>query len=53
VVKWHQDKVRKTLKEPVEMEMKEGGGAFDYSIPKEQAAFEEADSLCNMMGSRD
>ncbi len=52
MVKWHQDKVRKTLKEPVEMEMKEGE-AFDYSIPKEQAAFEEADSLCNMMGSRD
>ena len=41
--------MRKTLTEHMEMEMKEGK-AVDYSIPKEQGAFEEAEPLCKMMG---
>ena len=48
-VKWYQDKVRETLTEHAELETKEGR-AIDYSIRKEQAAFEAADPLCQMMG---
>ena len=48
-MKWYQDKVRETLTEHAELETKEGR-AIDYSIRKEQAAFEAADPLCQMMG---
>lgn len=48
-VKWYQDKVRETLTQHAEMEIREGK-AVDFSIPKEQAAFEEADPVCKMMG---
>jgi hypothetical protein len=48
-VKWYQDKVRETLTQHAEMEMREGK-AVDYSIPKEQAAFEEAGPVCKIMG---
>ena len=48
-MKWYQDKVRETLTQHAETEMREGK-AVDYSIPKEQAAFEEADAVCKMMG---
>jgi hypothetical protein len=48
-VKWYQDKVRERLTQHADMEMREGK-AVDFSIPKEQCAFEEADPLCKMMG---
>ncbi len=49
-MKWYQDKVRETLREHAEMEIREGR-AVDFSIPKKQAAFEEADPICKMTGS--
>jgi hypothetical protein len=48
-VKWYQDKVRKTLEEHLELELK-GKKVVDYSIPNDQAAFEEEDKICKMMG---
>ena len=48
-VKWYQNKVRKALTEHADFEMAVGK-AVDYSIPKDQAAFEEGDTLCKMMG---
>jgi len=48
-VKWYQDKVRETITEHAEMEIREGK-AVDYSIPSEQAEFVEADPVCKIMG---
>jgi hypothetical protein len=48
-VKWYQDKARKTLEEYLELELK-GKKVVDYSIPNDQAAFEEEDKICKMMG---
>jgi hypothetical protein len=47
-VKWYQDRVRETLTDHAKIEKKEGK-AIDHSVPKDQAAFEEADPLCKMM----
>ena len=48
-MKWYQGKVRETLMEHAKMEKREGK-AVDYSVPKDQVAFEEADPLCKLMG---
>jgi hypothetical protein len=48
-VKWYQEKVRKSLTEHAELEIKEGK-AFDYSIPAKQKEFEDGDPVCKMMG---
>jgi hypothetical protein len=49
-VKWYQDKVRKVLVEHAALEAKEGK-SIDFSIPKTQSGYEEADELCKMLGS--
>jgi hypothetical protein len=46
---WYQNKVRKTLEEHLELELKEKR-VVDYSIPRDQAAFEEEDKICKLMG---
>ncbi|KAG4439938.1 hypothetical protein IFR05_004564 [Cadophora sp. M221] len=48
-IKWYQDKVRKTLLEHKEMEIKEGK-IINYATPVEQGAFEDGDALCKLMG---
>lgn len=48
-VKWYQDKVRKTWLEHKEMEIKEGK-IINYATLVEQAAFEDGDALCKLMG---
>jgi len=48
-VKWYQDKVKQTLEEHAKLEM-DSGKAVDYSIPKGQAEFGDADPVCKMIG---
>ena len=43
---WYQDKVKKTLEEHLELELKEKR-AIDYSIRRDQG---EEDKLCKMLG---
>ena len=48
-VKWYQDKVRESLLEHAGLEL-ELGKAVDYSIPAEQAAYDESDPVCKIVG---
>jgi hypothetical protein len=41
--------VRSSLTEHLEMEARKGK-VIDYSIPEKQKAFEDADSVCKMLG---
>jgi len=48
-IKWYQDKVRKSLEEHAQLE-KELKMKVDFSIPQEQAAYEESDPVCKLIG---